>query len=66
MSSAEAAMMEGEFMGENDIDQEEMFAMMGEKVENIQQLLKESLVDTDFYNGMFQQQFKDLQLFRIW
>jgi hypothetical protein len=53
MSSVEAAMMEGEFMMEGDIDQEEMFAMMGEKVENIQQLLKESLVDTDFYNGLY-------------
>ncbi len=52
MSSMEAATMEGEYMmGENDIDQEEMFSMMGEKAENIQQLLKESLVDTDFYNG---------------
>lgn len=47
---------EGDFDPEMMLDQEEYMNFVGgeagEAGKNIQQLLKESLVDKDFYNGM--------------
>jgi hypothetical protein len=55
-ASMEAAMMESEFMMDPEmLDPEEMMGMIGEnvKLENIQKMLKESMVDSDFYNSMY-------------
>ncbi|KAL9652438.1 hypothetical protein ABK040_000011 [Willaertia magna] len=66
MSSAEAEMMEeGEFMDPEMVDQEELLNLLGgaglEAGKNVQQLLKETLVDKDFYND-FDDDFEDEDL----
>ncbi len=61
MSSMEAAFLESDLMG--DLDPEEMMSLLGEnaKLENVQKMLKESIVDSDFYNK-FDDDFDDQDL----
>ncbi len=47
----EAAGMDNSEFDPEMMEPEELMAFMGEKAENIQQMLKESLVDANFYNG---------------
>jgi len=61
MSSMEAAFLENELMAS--MDPEEMMDLIGEnaKLENVQKMLKDSMVDTDFYNK-FEDDFDDQDL----
>ena len=52
MNMNEAAVMEGDYMDSDMMDSEDIMNMIGEniKLENVQKMLKDSMVDTEFYN----------------